>query len=448
VAPGDRSGYQRARWNEDRMTQPNRPSVAIIGAGPAGLMAAETAARGGAAVTIFDRMPSPGRKLLLAGRGGLNLTHTEPQPGFLARYGAAADDLRGAIARFGPDALRHWCTDLGLETFVGSSGRVFPASFKTSPLLRAWLRRLAANGVTFRLRHRWTGWDGEDRLVFDTPGGPIDVEADATILALGGATWPQLGSDGSWADSLGKALIDVAPLEPANCGFTTPWSPQFRDRFEGEPLHNIAVRLGDARVRGEALVTRAGLEGGAIYAIAAAAREAIVRDGAATIAIALRPDLSHDALLAKLAKRQPKQSFSNALRKALGLAPVAIGLLREVAQANDLTLTDLDDDALARLVNAVPIRLEAPMPIARAISTAGGVRFSNLNDAFMIRRRPGLFVAGEMMDWEAPTGGYLLQACFATGVAAGRGAVDWLAARGLLDAPATVEVGAAADGMV
>ena len=430
------------------MTQPNRPRVAVIGAGPAGLMAAETAARGGAAVTVFDRMPSPGRKLLLAGRGGLNLTHTEPASRFLGRYGTAAEDLRSAVFRFGPDALRQWSVDLGVETFVGSSGRVFPVSFKTSPLLRAWLRRLAGAGVAFQLRHRWTGWSDDGRLAFDTPGAHASIEADATILALGGATWPQLGSDGSWVDDLAAARIDLAPLEPANCGFMVDWSGPFRDRFEGEPLHNVGVTFEGARARGEALVTRSGLEGGAIYAVAAVVRDAIATNGAATIEIALRPDLSPEALAAKLGKRQQKQSFSNGLRKALGLAPAAIGLLREAAKADDLTLADLDDRALARFINAVPVRLEAPMPIARAISTAGGVRFSNLNDAFMVRRRPGLFVAGEMLDWEAPTGGYLLQACFATGAAAGQGAVDWLAARGHLDPPTKVAVDATAASVV
>ncbi len=403
--------------------------VAVIGAGPAGLMAAEVAARGGAHVTAYDRMPTPGRKLLLAGRGGLNLTHSEPEERFRARYGTASSSLAPALDRFGPAALRRWCEELGVATFVGSSGRVFPASFKTSPLLRAWLRRLAEAGVRFVPRHHWRGWDAAGGLAFETPDGPCSVAADAAILALGGASWPQLGSDGGWTATLTAAGHDVAALLPSNCGFRVAWSEIFRDRFEGEPLKSIALSFGGDHARGDAVITRDGLEGGVVYALAAPLREALAAARDVTAHVALRPDLPHAALLARLGKRQRKQSVATALRKALGLSPVAIGLLQEAAHTAGRPLSGLDGEALATLVNAVPVHLVAPMPIARAISTAGGVRFADLDERLMLRTRPGTFVAGEMLDWEAPTGGYLLQACFATGGAAGQGALDWLAVR-------------------
>ena len=403
--------------------------IAIIGAGPAGLMAAEVAAKAGARVTIYERMPSAGRKLLLAGRGGLNLTHGEPTEIFNRRYGAAVPSLAAALDGFGPTALRSWCADLGIDTFVGTSGRVFPASFKTSPLLRAWLRRLDGAGVRLAPRHRWLGWDADGRLRFATPSGEAVVEADATVLALGGATWPQLGSDGMWVPTLEAEGIDVARLRPANCGFAVQWSDTFRDRFEGQPLKNVALVACAERARGDLLVTRAGLEGGAIYALSAALREMIEREGTALFQVALRPDLERDALVDRLAKRRPKESFSNGLRKALGLAPVAVALLREAERPGLPPVTSLDAVALAALINAVPLRASAPMPMAGAISTAGGVRFDALDTDLMLRSRPGTFVAGEMLDWEAPTGGYLLTACFATGRAAGAGAVAWLARR-------------------
>ena len=404
-----------------------RARVAVVGAGPAGLMAAEVAAGAGALVTVYDRMPSPGRKLLLAGRGGLNLTHSEPHDRVLARYGRAAHALAPALAAFGPDALRAWCDGLGVPTFVGTSGRVFPTCMKTSPLLRAWLRRLEAADVVVRPRHRWRGWDEGGRLLFDTADGGGAVAADATVLALGGASWPQLGSDGAWAGVLAGAGIAVAPLRPANCGFAVAWSEPFR-RFEGQPLHNVALTFGDARARGEAIVTAGGLEGGAIYAVAAPLRDALASGGPATLHVALRPDLSPDTLVARLGRRRSKETLANGLRKALSLDAVAVGLLRE-ATREGRPLASHDDDALAALINAVPVRIEAPVPIAGAISTAGGVAFAAVDDALMLRGRPGVFVAGEMLDWEAPTGGYLLQASFATGARAGRGAVDWLAAR-------------------
>ena len=401
-------------------------NAAIIGAGPAGLMAAEVLAVGGAAVTIYDAMPSAGRKFLMAGRGGLNLTHSEPLPQFLARYREALPHLKAAIEAFPPQALRDWSEALGQETFVGSSGRVFPRSFKASPLLRAWLRRLDSQGVKLALRHRWIGWDEQGRLRFETPDGAHAVASAATILALGGASWPRLGSDGAWAEILAAKNVTISPLRPTNSGFTVAWSEIFRDRFEGQPLKGVAVTFGKHSVRGEAIITRTGIEGGAIYALSAELREAILRDGRAMLNIALRPDAEIGDLTAKLSAARGKQSLSNFLRKAANLSPIAIGLLQEAAKASGNALAGLSATDLARLIQAVPVQLTGVAPIARAISTAGGISFDELDDAFMLRRVPGVFAAGEMLDWEAPTGGYLLQASFAIGVAAGKGALKWL----------------------
>jgi uncharacterized flavoprotein (TIGR03862 family) len=392
-------------------------------------MAAEVMAAGGAAVTVYDRMPSVGRKFLLAGRGGLNLTHSEPLEVFLARYGAGAAHLRPAIEAFPPEALRAWSEELGQPTFVGSSGRVFPVSFKASPLLRAWLRRLAASGVDLKLRHHWTGQDGEGGLRFTGSDGPVSVQADAVVLALGGASWPKLGSDRGWVETLTEQGIAVAPLRPANCGFTVAWSELFRTRFAGQPLKRIALAFGGEAVRGEAVITETGLEGGGIYALAAPLRDAIERAGEVVLNIALRPDLTDDELASRLAMPRAKQSLSNFLRKAAGLSPAAIGLLHEATLGAPTPLSAMAPEALAVLINAVPVRLTGTAPIARAISTAGGIAFDAVDDAFMLRGRPGVFAAGEMLDWEAPTGGYLLQASFATGAAAGRGALAWLAKR-------------------
>jgi hypothetical protein len=400
--------------------------VAIIGAGPAGLMAAEVLAQGGAAVTVYDAMPSAGRKLLMAGRGGLNLTHSEALPEFLKRYGEAMPRLESAIHAFPPDRLREWSEALGQPTFVGSSGRVFPQAFKASPLLRGWLRRLDSMGVQLKLRHRWTGWDEDGHLLFQTPSGINVVDARATVLALGGASCPRLGSDGAWAETLAARGVAISPLRPANCGFAVAWSDIFRDRFEGQPLKGIALRFGAQTVRGEVMVTRTGLEGGAVYALSADLREEIASTGQATLGIALRPDLQISDLIARLAAPRGKQSISNWLRKAAHLSPVAIGLLQEAAIASRVSLSSLSPANLAGLVNAVPTELTGVAPIARAISTAGGIAFDELDADFMIRRLPGVFAAGEMLDWEAPTGGYLLQASFATGAAAGRGVLRWL----------------------
>jgi uncharacterized flavoprotein (TIGR03862 family) len=407
----------------------SEPQIAVIGAGPAGLMATEVLAQAGAGVTVYDAMASAGRKFLLAGRGGLNLTHSEAVPAFLARYGAAAPHLAPAIDAFSPENLRAWSEALGQPTFVGSSGRVFPQAFKASPLLRAWLRRLDARGVQLRLRHRWTGWDSAGHLSFETSDGPRAVDASATLLALGGASWPRLGSDGAWVETLAARGVTISPLRPANCGFTVAWSEIFRDRFEGQPLKGVTLSSGAHSVRSEAMITKTGIEGGAVYALSAALREAIADSGQATLRVALRPDLETSDLIARLSVPRGKQSFSNFLRKAAHLSPVGIGLVQEAAIASGVSLPSLSPENLAGLINAVPVVLNGVAPIARAISTAGGIAFSELDDDFMIRRLPGVFAAGEMLDWEAPTGGYLLQAAFATGVAAGRGVLKWLERR-------------------
>jgi uncharacterized flavoprotein (TIGR03862 family) len=388
--------------------------IAVIGGGPAGLMAAEVASAGGASVTIYDAMPSLGRKFLMAGRGGLNLTHSEPLDAFLSRYGGA-DDLRPAIEAFPPQALRAFAAELGEETIVGSSGRVFPKSWKASPFLRAWLRRLDARGVRIALRRRWEGWEG-DALVFRTPDDRFVVPAPAaTILALGGASWPRLGSDGGWVPILAEAGLPVSPLRPSNVALRVTWSDMVRERFAGEPLKRIAMRIGDTARRGEAVVTREGIEGGLIYALSAPVRDALDADGEALLALDLKPDTDEAGLAAALAKPRGSQSASTFLRKAANLPPVAIALLRE----NSRELPG-EPVALARLIKAVPIRVTGTAGLDRAISTAGGLRFAALDEHLMLRGRPGTFVAGEMLDWDAPTGGYLLQACFATGARAGR----------------------------
>jgi uncharacterized flavoprotein (TIGR03862 family) len=401
-------------------------TVAIIGAGPAGLMAAEVLAQGGADVTVYDAMPSVGRKLLMAGRGGLNLTHSEALRDFLARYGAAKSHLAPAIEAFPPDALRAWSEELGQPTFVGSSGRVFPQAFKASPLLCAWLRRLDAMGVQLALRHRWTGWDQNGKLLFQTAEGQHVVGSSATVLALGGASWPRLGSDGGWVETLVARGVLVTPLLPSNCAFGVQWSPVFLERHAGYPLKGIALRFGGSTVRGEIMLTQAGIEGGPVYALSAPLREEIQTHGSAVLFVALRPDMSTPELAARLNAPRGKSSLATHLRKKLNLAPAGIGLLQEAALALGDPLTLMPMDELAVNVNSVPVLLISIAPIARAISTAGGISFDELDSDFMIRRLPGVFAAGEMLDWEAPTGGYLLQASFATGAAAGRGALKYL----------------------
>jgi hypothetical protein len=389
-------------------------------------MAAETLASAGVRVTVYDRMASPGRKFLLAGRGGLNLTHSEELEKFLSRYGAAAGRLRAAIEAFPPSTLRGWCEALGQPTFVGSSGRVFPKAMKASPLLRAWLARLTSMEVSFKLRHRWTGWGPEDNLIFDTPGGRVSSPADVSLFALGGASWPRLGSDGTWAAIFAEEGVRVSPLKPSNCGFLADFSDVFRARFEGEPLNGIELRFGAISVRGEAVVTRIGIEGGAIYALSAHLRDAIGEAGEARLTVDLRPTLSVPDLEKALSKANARQSTANMLRKAAKLAPVGAGLLQEAALQSGQNLRAMSPSALAILIKGVPVRLTAPAPIERAISTAGGVSLDAIDGQFMLQAKPGVFIAGEMLDWEAPTGGFLLQACFSTGAAAGKGALSWL----------------------
>ncbi|MGB3271964.1 MAG: TIGR03862 family flavoprotein [Xanthobacteraceae bacterium] len=405
------------------------PHVAVIGAGPAGLMAAERLAQGGARVTVSERMPSAGRKFLMAGRGGLNLTHSEPIENFLSRYGEAAAWLRDSVSAFPPQALRAWCEALGQETFVGSSGRVFPKAMKASPLLRAWLRRLDAQGVRLMLRHVWKGWDADGHLVFDAPGGVRQIEADAVVLALGGASWPKLGSDGAWTKEFERHGIAVAGFRPANCGFHIAWSEVFRDRFEGAPLKNVILMHGEARSRGDVIVTRQGLEGGAIYPLSARLRDAIAAHGEATLRVALRPDVPVDSMVERLSAPRGKQSLATFLRKALGLSPLAIALLHESARAEGRTLTSLSPRETAEHINALPLQLIGIAPLARAISSAGGIARDELDERLMLRKLPGVFACGEMIDWEAPTGGYLLQASFALGVSAGEGTLQWLKER-------------------
>ncbi len=397
-------------------------TVAVIGAGPAGLMAAERLSAAGCAVTVYDRMPSAGRKFLMAGRGGLNLTHSEPLSRFLPRYGDAAPMVADAIAGFPPDALRAWAEALDQPTFVGSSLRVFPRAMKASPLLRAWLRRLAGQGVEFRFRADWRGWTEHGALRFDTPAGALETMPDAIILALGGASWPRLGANGAWTAILAARGIAIAPLLPANCGFVHHWTELFRARFAGHVLNNVAPRFDGRASRGDIVVSEYGIEGGAVYPLASLLRDAILRDGAATLSLDLRPDIPVARLTERLAAARQRETIGNVLRKSASLSPVAIGLLRE-ATANLLPRAPAD---LAALIKQVPIRLSAAQSLERAISTVGGIRLAELDPGFMLRALPGVFAAGEMLDWEAPTGGYLLQACFATATAAAGGALGWL----------------------
>lgn len=399
-----------------------RYRVAVVGGGPAGLAAAERLSAAGAAVVVYERMPSLGRKLLMAGRGGLNLTHSEPLEQFVARYGASAERLAGVIRRFGPADLTAWAEGLGQPTFVGSSGRVFPKAFKASPLLRAWLARLAAQNVEFRLRRTWRGWRGCELVFEDEQGRSEGATVDAAVLALGGASWPRLGSDGGWAQVLAAQGVAVAPFRPANCGFEVAWSEAFRRRFAGAPIKNVRLSGAGGQARGEAVVTAYGLEGGAIYALSARLRDAIEADGAAPLKIDLRPQLTLEALSARLARPRGGASLSNFLRKAAGLSALEVNLLREAFGGRPPE----EPARLAQAIKAAPIVLTAPRPLERAISTAGGVRWSELDERLMLKARPGVFVAGEMIDWEAPTGGYLLQASFATGLVAADGVLDFL----------------------
>ena len=407
--------------------------AAIIGGGPAGLMAAEALAEAGVRVDLFDAMPSVGRKFLLAGRGGLNLTHSEPKPAFLQRFGARQTQLAAIIDGFDADALRAWCEDLGIATFVGSSGRVFPKEMKAAPLLRAWLHRLRGSGVRLHMRHRWLGWEGvpgAGPLRFATEDGLVQVQADATLLALGGASWKRLGSDGAWAPWLEAAGVDVAPLVPANCGFDVAWSAHFRQRFAGHPVKAVIARCntptGVVERQGEFVATEHGVEGSLIYALSAPLRDAIAAEGSATLILDLAPGRDAARLTAELTHPRGSRSLSSHLQSRSGIAGVKAGLLREV-----LTREQHGDmPTLAAAIKSLPLRLNAPRPIDEAISSAGGVRFDSLTEDLMLHRLPGVFCAGEMLDWEAPTGGYLLTASMASGRHAGRGMLDWLGRQG------------------
>jgi uncharacterized flavoprotein (TIGR03862 family) len=395
----------------------------IIGGGPAGLMAAEVLATAGLPVIVYERKPSLGRKFLMAGRGGLNLTHSEDMEIFLKRYGAAAEWLAPSIRAFPPRQLRDWCEGLGEPTFIGSSGRVFPKSFKASPLLRAWQRRLQTLGVQFLLQREWKGWNNESHLVFLGPDGQTEtVAARATMLALGGASWPRLGSDGGWVALLKEKGVAVAPLRPSNCGFTVAWSDIFREKFAGEPVKPVAASFSGQSVAGEIMISARGVEGGAIYALSSALREEIAATGAATLTLDLRPGVSEQELAKRLDVPRQAKSLANFLRVMGGLSPVAIGLLREA----DKEVQSRAPAALARLIKALPLRLDAPFDIDRAISSAGGISLDALDEYFMLKALPGVFAAGEMLDWEAPTGGYLLQASFSTAVRAAQGIVRFI----------------------
>jgi hypothetical protein len=390
-------------------------------------MAAEAALEGGAKIDIFDAMPSVGRKFLLAGKGGLNLTHAEPLEPFLARFGACRDRIAPLLADFGPEALRAWARALGVQTFTGSSGRVFPTGMKAAPLLRAWLHRLRAAGVTIHVRHRWNGWGGDGALRFSTPRGERALHADAVVLALGGGSWPQLGSDGAWAPLLAARGVAVAPLLPSNCGFDTGWSEHFRARFAGTPVKTVVASFSDRqgrtfRVEGEFIVTETGIEGGLVYALSAPLRDEIAAAGAATLHLDLAPGRDAARLLEELAHPRGRRSLSSHIQSRTGLKGVKMGLLRELVPAADFA----DSARLAEAIKALPLKLVAARPLAEAISSAGGVAFEALDERLMLRALPGVFCAGEMLDWEAPTGGYLLTACFATGRAAGTGALSWL----------------------
>ncbi|WP_269454632.1 TIGR03862 family flavoprotein [Methylomonas methanica] len=407
------------------MTHPKH-SVAIIGAGPAGLMASEVLSQAGLSVTVYDAMPSAGRKFLMAGKGGMNITHSEPLKQFLSRYGARRVELEPMLNDFSPDALRAWVQGFGIETFVGTSGRVFPTEMKAAPLLRAWLHRLRTNGVQFRMRHRWLGWVEND-LCFETPEGERIIQADAVIFALGGGSWPQLGSTGIWQSILSQRGIAVEPLKPANCGFETAWSDYFRERFAGQPLKPVSILFRNQNnesfnLQGELTIADYGLEGGLIYALSGPLRDEIAASGSAAIQLDLLPDRSLANIIDRLAKPRGKDSLSTHLRKRLGISGAKAALLREA-----LSAAEMDDPAkLAMTLKALLITLSASRPIAEAISSAGGVSFTELDQHLMLQKFPGLFVAGEMLDWEAPTGGYLLTASLATGRAAGLGAVAWL----------------------
>ena len=416
------------------MTEPIAPRVAIIGGGPAGLMAAEALSGCGIDLDVYDAMPSVGRKFLMAGKGGMNITHAEPFTDFCTRYGTQQQQLRPLLEAFGPNAVREWMRGLGIDHFVGSSGRVFPVEMKAAPLLRAWLHRLRAAGVKFHLRHRWNDIAQHNEhghlLNFTTPDGPRTVKADAVVFALGGGSWPQLGSDAAWISVFSRLDIPVAPLRPANCGFTRPWSAHLRDKFAGQPVKNIVASFTDVQQQfhqraGELMITAHGVEGGLIYALSAPLRDAIASQGEATLHIDLLPDRPLSKVIDEIARPRGARSLATHLQSRLGIKGVKAALLYECLPREAFS----EPETLGQAIKALPLRLESLRPLEEAISSAGGVQFEALDSCLMLNKHPGVFCAGEMLDWEAPTGGYLLTACLATGLAAGQGARAWLQSR-------------------
>lgn len=399
----------------------NTRQVGIIGGGPAGLMAAEVLSACGHSVTVYDSMPTVSRKFLLAGKSGLNITHAEDYARFVQRFGPTSHQLRAALDAFTPDDVRNWASGLGTETFIGSSGRVFPRVMKASPLLRAWLGRLEARGVKLLTRHHWTGF-AESGYAFDTPAGSKIVHCDAVLLALGGASWPRLGSDGAWVSWLRDKGVEVSEFRPANCGFDVEWSAMFRDRFAGGPVKSVTASSDTGVFPGELVVTRNGIEGGLVYAHAASLRDRLETDGRAALVLDLMPGRTAERLARDLARQDGKASFSSRIRKGASIEGVKAALLREFGCDADLA----DPERLSQLIKALPIPVLRPRPIGEAISSAGGVRWNAVDGGYMLKSLPGVFVAGEMLDWEAPTGGYLLTACFATGRAAAKGIEAWL----------------------
>lgn len=396
--------------------------VSIVGGGPAGLMAAEVLSNVGVKVHLYDAMPSVGRKFLMAGKSGLNLTHNEDIDGFLRRYHGGANHIPLAVRNFSAKDIQDWAHGLGVETFIGSSGRIFPKDYKAAPLLRAWVRRLKNNGVRFHARHRWTGWTDSGQLIFETPDGIKTDQPDATLLALGGASWPELGSDGQWKEALLSQGCQVAPFRPANCGFLVDWSDHFTEKFAGEPVKSTLLKINDHIQSGDFVISSYGIEGSAVYGLSRPLRNALDRDGKAVLMLDLVPDIPLQKLKEKLNRPRGKHSLSNHIRKSAGLKGVKAGLLRECLDKE--TFNSMDD--LAQAIKNLPIDLKAPASLDKAISTAGGLCFESLDQRLMIKARPGTFVAGEMLDWEAPTGGYLLNACFALGRQAAQGIIHWL----------------------
>jgi len=397
-------------------------TVTVIGGGPAGLMAGEVISSHGIKVDVYDVMPSVGRKLLMAGKSGLNISHSDPLDVFVSRYGKNQKYIEPMLKKFGSNELREWVHSLGIETFIGTSGRVFPMGMKASPILRAWLNRITGSGVTFHLRHKLTKILPDKSLLFTTPDGEVTVNADAVVLALGGGSWSRLGSDGSWVDWLKQAGVKIEPLRPSNCGFVVDWSEHFREKYDGFPIKSVILSFGEFRQQGEFIVTKEGVEGGVIYVASSMMRDEIYANGRAIMYLDLKPDRTLEWLVDKLSRPRGKRSLATYLEKSLGIHGVKAGLLREFVSKDDFE----DANKLAGLIKALPVPLVGTSPLDEAISTAGGVTFEALDENLMLKNMPGVFCAGEMLDWEAPTGGYLLTACFSSGYTAGNGVVKWL----------------------